>query len=609
MSLPTDSISSSLQRGDRSSMLQLLEELKKNRLPLPVSSRNWTALHLAASQPHYKEYLELLLKYSDSILMDINGLTYDGKTALHIACENCCEESVLILLQKGCDPYKATSDDHDSALHIAAGKGNSKIIEYLLNYPKNINEPNGWGETPLHFAAAEKGNSEVGRILLEKGANVRAITESSDDSPLHYACEYENLDMIQFLLECDSTLINCKNFYNMTPLMLAAKNSSDARSVRILYENGAQTDIRTFEFGDMALHFAVDGGKVEVFEYMLQCTETCCIEAWVSSTLNALNNVSNERGAFNSLLCRTIEKGNVECLEMLLSSNKLSPSILQAPNIERYHNDCEIYSPLAYLFRNEDYIEDEKFNSLLQLLLTYNIVMLDEFFKVYKLERWPNCEILFHSPFTFILDKRWPFSKIQQYFHLLNANDITIDYSLQCYHDNTESFATFTNYECYYKPVMHLMWDNDIEVLNLIMPNSAILEPDVMILQYHKSVYYFLYSQNGVFMSEDTGFLQKCRSLFEYLVSLKPTYYRQLESYDQLRHQLYPSNTICEEFSKSTLQQLCRTVIRQHLREPTLEGNLRHFHRKILELPLPPLLKDYLLFKYSKECSKTSPTP
>ena len=52
-----------------------------------------------------------------------------------------------------------------------------------------------------------------------------------------------------------------------------------------------------------------------------------------------------------------------------------------------------------------------------------------------------------------------------------------------------------------------------------------------------------------------------------------------------------------EAFSKVTLQQLCRPVIRQQLREPSLGGNLRNFRRKISELPLPNLLKDFLLFK------------
>ncbi|KAK7573950.1 hypothetical protein V9T40_011141 [Parthenolecanium corni] len=114
--MPADPISCSILLNDINTLLQLLEELKRNQLPLPANSKNWTALHYAASQPQCKRYLKLVLEYSDSILMDINGLTDDGTTALHIACENCCEESVLILLQKGCGPYEVTSNYHDSAL-------------------------------------------------------------------------------------------------------------------------------------------------------------------------------------------------------------------------------------------------------------------------------------------------------------------------------------------------------------------------------------------------------------------------------------------------------------------------------------------------------------
>ncbi|KAK7573941.1 hypothetical protein V9T40_011132 [Parthenolecanium corni] len=382
--------------------------------------------------------------------------------------------------------------------------------------------------------------------------------------------------------------MNCTNFLGYTP------NDSDGRCVRILYENGAKTDISDI-MGHLALDYAASSGKPGILECILQCMETSFIKSWVFSKLEVLH----EGGIFSSLPCWTIRSGNVECLEIIISSNKLSPSILQAPNIEREEDNCIIYSPLAYLFRSMRY-KDEKFNSYLQLLLKHKIVMLDEFFKVYEV-KWPECEIQFHSPFTYILNEGWPFSKIQHYFHLLNANDITIDYSLQCYHDNTESFATFTNYACYYEPVMDVMFRNDFHLLKLIVPNSAILEPDEMILQYHK-LFDVRYDKYGVIISNENAellqFKEKYCIIYEYLMSLKPTYYKQPETYDRLRLLLYPYNTIGEEFSKSTLKQLCRTVIRQHLRESTLEGNLRHFHRKILELPLPTLLKDYLLFKY-----------
>ncbi|KAK7573946.1 hypothetical protein V9T40_011137 [Parthenolecanium corni] len=589
--MPADPISCSILLNDINALLQLLEGLKRNRSPLPANSKNWTALHYAASQPQCKRYLKLVLEYSDSILMDINGLTDDGTTALHIACENCCEESVLILLQKGCDPYKVTSDDHDSALHIAAGKGNSKIIEYLLNHPENINKPNKWGFTPLHQAR----NLEVGRILLEKGADVRSINHDGN-LPLHCASENDNLDMIQFLVECDLTLINCTNFKGCTPLMLAAKRGADVCGVRILCENGAKIDIFD-ECGWTTLHYAAKSGKFEVLEYILQYIETSCFEACFS---NKLNNVLNAKsGRFVSLTCASIDLiRNEKCLEVLLSSNKLSQSILQAPNIVFKDDFSYICSPLAYLFRNYQWARKELVNSHLQLLIKYNIIMLDEFSKVYEVE-WPKCDNLgLECPFGNILrDRDVPLSKIQCYFHLLNANDITIDYCLQCYHDNNQSFATFTNYERYYEPVMYAVWLYGTEILKLILPNSAILEPDELIPFYHKIVNRMAFD-DGEAGDFEFEVKEKYHRICEYLTSLKPIYYKQPKEYDRNSFLLYPFNTIGEEFSKSTLQQLCRTVIRQHLREPTLEGNLRNFQRKILQLPLPTFLKDYLFFKH-----------
>ncbi|KAK7573954.1 hypothetical protein V9T40_011145 [Parthenolecanium corni] len=610
--IPADPISCSIQQNDRNSFLQFLEELKKNRQPLPANDENWTALHYAASQPQYKEYLELLLHYNDSILMDINGQTEDYRfTPLHIACQYGSEESVLILLQKGCDPYKLTSGEVEtsyyedtgfqqngkfSALHIAAGQGNSKIIEYLLDYPQNINKPDKWGQTPLHRAAAGKSNSEVGCILFKKGADVRSIDQRGN-LPLHRACQENNLDMIRFLVECDSTLINCTNNKGCTPLMLAAASwGSDVRVVHILCENGAKIDICD-ESGWTALHYAASNGKVEVLECILQYTEASCFEAWFS---NKLNNVLNVGGKFASLTCACIKweyRQNEKCLEMLLSSKKLSKSILQAPNIDIdfRNNDCKISSPLAYLFA---FHYDTSFYSHLKLLFKYKIIMLDEFFKVYKV-KWPECDrIEFASPFDGILQDRLPLSKIHSYFHLLNANGITIDYSLQCYHDiNTQSFATFTNYESYYKSVIDEMMLEGVhgtEILKLILPNSVILEPDKLIILYHKFVNYDVYSDDA----EELHAKESYPYIHAYLTSLKPVYYKQPKKYQRYSFLSYPYNTIGEEFSNSTLKQLCRTVIRQHLREPTLEGNLRNFQRKILQLPLSTFLKDYLLFKY-----------
>ena len=117
-----------IRQNDARTLRKLLKKRKRNRVPLAADERGWTALHLAASRPESKECLELLLQLDDSIV-NLNAQTVRWRTAIYsIATKKGCEENVLLLLQRGCKPYKFTE------LKIAASQANIKIVEYLLKY-------------------------------------------------------------------------------------------------------------------------------------------------------------------------------------------------------------------------------------------------------------------------------------------------------------------------------------------------------------------------------------------------------------------------------------------------------------------------------------------
>ncbi|KAK7573953.1 hypothetical protein V9T40_011144 [Parthenolecanium corni] len=598
----SDPISQSIQQNDKTTLQQLLEECKKTKLPRPTNHLKWTVLHEAASQPQYKECLELLLDYSNSICLNINAQTRNGETALHIACQYGCADSTSLLLQKGCNPYKVTSRSNNSALHIAAANGYSKIVEYLVEYPENINKRDCSGLTPLHLAV-ENDSLESCRILLEKGANPTS-TDLQKNIPLHLACRKRNFDMIRLLVEYDSTPINYENSDKMTPIMFEAGHSADPRATIFLHENGAKTDICDKQ-GRMALHFAVNSGNTELLQYVLQHTDASCIQQWFLD----IPEILRTECILHSFTGCAIHGGNVECLKILLSSDKFSRSILQAPFVKRGPNNYffNVYSPLAYVFSKLVNFEDEKLNSYLELLLKYKITVSDEFFEALEIV-WPQGHIYFHNPFSKIFNKNWPISKQLHYFYWLKTNDVTLDYCLQCYyHDNTEPFATFIDYKAYYEPVIAVAIDNNLQGLKLIMSNSAILEPDEVLVELNFSEMNFVDSSDSdesmnVLETIDTPDVNEFRTRFhsinQYLISLKPIYHKQTELCERINgRSWYPYSTVGEEFSQSTLQQLCRTTIRQSLREHTLGDNLRNFRRNILELPLPTKLKDYLLFE------------
>lgn len=75
-----------------------------------------------------------------------------------------------IALKKDNILSKIPIDSTTTLLHFAASRGNKDVINYLIDLGLYVNQLNGYGWTPLHFAAYEKNFSTV-EALLQKGAD------------------------------------------------------------------------------------------------------------------------------------------------------------------------------------------------------------------------------------------------------------------------------------------------------------------------------------------------------------------------------------------------------------------------------------------------------
>lgn len=102
--------------------------------------------------------------------------------------------------------------------------------------------------------AAEEGNLEVARDLLDKGTNPN-IADSSDGTPIMYAAAHGRTTVVQLLLARGAQL-NAPATMGRTPLMWAARNGHD-ETVKFLLEKGARTDLRD-EDGKTALMLAAE---------------------------------------------------------------------------------------------------------------------------------------------------------------------------------------------------------------------------------------------------------------------------------------------------------------------------------------------------------------
>ncbi|KAL5339546.1 ankyrin repeat-containing domain protein [Aspergillus crustosus] len=157
--------------------------------------------------------------------------------ALHEAASRGKTRVVQLLLDLGAD-VNHRGGAHGHALEAAICAGDTHTVQVLVNNGANIELP-GFYDTLL-IAAAIMGNVDIALILLEHGANVNA-QDGVLGPPLQAAADGGHTDVVQLFLDWNAD-VNAYGGYYHTAL-IAAREGEFTDIEELLLENGADPDV------------------------------------------------------------------------------------------------------------------------------------------------------------------------------------------------------------------------------------------------------------------------------------------------------------------------------------------------------------------------------
>ncbi|KAG6354415.1 hypothetical protein INS49_004432 [Diaporthe citri] len=195
---------------------------------------------------------------------NIEGTTESGATALHIA-TGCGETKIVTyLLDLGAD-FTVTPSTGRTPLHTAAMLGSEEMIEVLLRHSDaNIEARDNLGHTALTLAAYFTKPDAV-RLLVNRGASVDA-RDNNGNSSLHWAALKDSPELVRFLVDHNAG-VEARNSKQQTPLFVAIMkgNITIARLLEDLH-----ADLRSVNPWGGMLHAAVNSANRSMVQFCLR---------------------------------------------------------------------------------------------------------------------------------------------------------------------------------------------------------------------------------------------------------------------------------------------------------------------------------------------------
>jgi ankyrin repeat protein len=197
-----------------------------------------TALFVASANGHVALIRRLLEGKANP-----NAPLLSGETPLMAAVDNGHLDAASTLLERGAEVNAKETNGGQTALMWATANKSPALVQLLLDRGADVHARSKGGFTPLLFAA-QLGDVESGRILLQAGADVNERSDKDRKTALIIATASGRRDISGLLLDrgADPNLADEGAF---TALHYAASDKNGADLVRALFTHGAHPNPRT----------------------------------------------------------------------------------------------------------------------------------------------------------------------------------------------------------------------------------------------------------------------------------------------------------------------------------------------------------------------------
>lgn len=176
-------------------------------------------------------------------------IDYTGKTAFFYACEKGFVKAAKLMIDRGANVNYMINKEwpvDNTPLHVSIKEKRYELTSLLLEHGADVNAKNNYGQTVLYkaidhflFEYPEIGMKKIIQAILDKNPNINE-TNDRGESPLYIACQKGNLEIIRLLVAKGADI---NEIGKSSPLKVAI-DRRDLNTIKLLNDLGANYDIK-----------------------------------------------------------------------------------------------------------------------------------------------------------------------------------------------------------------------------------------------------------------------------------------------------------------------------------------------------------------------------